>query len=463
MSSEVLFEPFPKQIEFLSDVFSNKYDVIMYGGAIRGGKSYAGIGALLLLCKKFPYSRWAIVRNTLPTLKRTTIPSFNKICPKSFIKSYSQDTQVVTFQNGSQIMFFAENYDDDKDLNRWKGLEVNGFLFEEVNELQLQSFYKGVERSGSHIISNGKQPKNLILCTCNPANNWVKELFYDRWKNGTLPERWKYISAKITDNPFIPADYLESLKSMPRYEYEIFVNGNWDIEQRSGAEAYKEFNIDKHVGKCEYDPALPLHLSFDENVNPYFPCGVFQIVGKKIMLIDEILGKNPNNTVAWICREITRKYQGHQSGMFIYGDATSQKDDVKQEKGYDLFRLIMDQLAIFRPSRRVSKSNPSVVMRLNFFNTVLYSNFGGIEFLISDKCKASINDFQNTKEDSDGKKSKKAITDPVSKVSYQQFGHITDLSDYLLCYACASEYMDYQKGGTAFTITTGKNYSKNSY
>ena len=41
-----------------------------------------------------------------------------------------------THHNGSIIMFKGENYDNDKDLDWLKGLEVNGFLFEEINECQ---------------------------------------------------------------------------------------------------------------------------------------------------------------------------------------------------------------------------------------------------------------------------------------------------------------------------------------
>ena len=201
-NKQILFESFPKQEEFLEAIFSNNYNFIMYGGAIRGGKTFAGLGALLLLCKMYPKSKWCVVRSTLQTLKLNTIPSFTKICPTSFVKKYNQDTQTVTLKNDSQIIFLGENYADDKELNRFKGLEVNGFLLEEVNELQQKTFYKCIERAGSQIID--KQPKPLILATCNPANNWVKELIYNSWKNNTLPTNWLYIPSKITDNPFIP-------------------------------------------------------------------------------------------------------------------------------------------------------------------------------------------------------------------------------------------------------------------
>lgn len=453
---QVLFESFPKQDEFLGAVFSKKYNFIMYGGAIRGGKTFAGLGALLLLCKKYPKSKWAVVRNTLQTLKLNTIPSFNKICPTSFVKSYNQDIQTVTFTNNSQIIFLGENYSDDKDLNRFKGLEVNGFLLEEINELQQKTFYKCIERAGSHIIES--QPPPLILATCNPSNNWVKDLVYNPWKADNLPKNWLYIPSKITDNPYIPESYLESLKTMPTYEYEVFVNGNWDLQERTGAEFYKYFSLDKHVGDCTYNPALPLHISFDENVNPYLPAGIFQIQGKRIMMIDEVLGINPKNTIRDVCREITMRYNNHTSGMFIYGDATSQKEDVKQEKGYNFFRIVVNELAKFNPVLRVSKSNPSVVMRGQFFNTVLYNNYEGISFMIDRNCKTAISDFTNTKEASDGTKDKAKLKDPKSGVSYQQYGHLSDLTDYLICESFRTEYQIYQRGDvTNYIRPMGRN------
>lgn len=455
-NKQILFESFPKQEEFLEAVFSNKYNLILYGGAIRGGKTFAGIGALLLLSKMYPKSKWVIVRNTLQTLKLNTIPSFRKICPASFIKSYNQDTQVVTFTNDSQIIFLGENYADDKELNRFKGLECNGFLFEEINECQQKTLYKAFERAGSQILD--KMPKPLILATCNPSNNWVKELIYDKWKLNTLPSSWHYIPSKITDNPFIPEDYKESLKSMPPYEYEVFVNGNWDLQERTGAEFYKYFSLDKHVIPCHYEPTLPLHISWDENVNPYLPCGIFQLQGKEVRMIDCILGRNPKNTIKDVCNEFKFRYSGHKSGLFIYGDATSQKEDVKQEKGYNFFSVIMKELAQFNPQKRVSQANPSVVMRGQFMNAILYNKFNGISFKIAPHLKEAINDFTNTKEAADGKKAKINVKDGKTSVSYQEYGHISDLTDYLFCRAFATDYTAFQSGGiTSFRGSFGTN------
>ena len=407
-----------------------------------------------------------MLRESLPTIRSTLLKTFvQNFLEKGLsrhVKDFNQQSLTLTWDNGSQIMFMAESYDTDKELNRFRGLEINGAFIDEVNEVQEVTFNKVIERSGSWFHSPGCPTK--ILLSCNPTNNWVKQRFYDPWKEGTLQEGIAYIQAKITDNPFVPEDYIKNqLQMLTRYEYEVFVNGNWDIQIQTGGEFYKNFNLDRHVSTNAYNPLLPLHISWDDNVNPYLPVGIFQIEGKKIMMIDEIAGKNPNNTVKAVCNEIIRKYNNHTAGMFVYGDATADKEDTKLEKGHNFYRLVIDHLAQFNPSLRVTKSNPSVVQRGRWINTVLENELGGIKVLIDEKCKNAINDFVLLKEAADGTKSKDMETDAKTKVRYQKVGHFTDLFDYIMCSAFSKEFSEYQSGGKIFTPIYGKNESKNSY
>ena len=355
----------------------------------------------------------------------------------------------------------AESYDTDKELNRFRGLEINGAFVDEINEIQEETFNKIIERSGSWFHSRGCPSK--ILASCNPTQSWVKEKFYERYKTNTLPTGMAYVPAKIFDNPYIPKEYFESLKMLPRYQYEVFVEGNWDVSLKTGGEFYKCFELDSHVGKTIYNPELPLHISWDDNVNPYLPCGVFQIQGKEVRMIDEIAGENPNNTIKAVCNEFKRKYPAHTAGLFVYGDATAQKEDTKLEKGYNFFRLVQDNLVQYKPSMRISKSNPSVAMRGMWINTVLEKGIGGIKIIIGDNCKKTINDFINTKEAADGTKNKEMETN-ANKVRFQKVGHFTDLFDYLLCTAFANDFVNYQRGDIQNSFTFGKNkHSKNSY
>lgn len=395
------------------------------------------------------------------TLLKTFYENFLNKGFGQYVRKFDQTDLVLTWNNGSQILFMGENYDKDKELNRFRGLEINGAFMDEISEMQELTLDKVIERAGSWFHSPGCPSK--ILASCNPANNWVKERFYKKWKDGTLPPGVAYIQAKITDNPHIPPAYIESLKMLPKYQYMAFVEGDWDVSVKVGGEFYKCFELDHHVGPCKYNPELPLHISWDDNVNPYLPCGVFQLQGKAVRMIDEIAGVSPNNTVRMVCNEIIRKYQGHAAGMFIYGDATAQKEDTKMEKGYNFFRLIQDALSQFRPVMRVAKSNPSVMMRGMWINTILEKQIGGITFMVDDGCKKTINDFVLLKEAADGTKLKEMETDPKTKVRFQKVGHFTDLTDYLLCTAFANEFSQYQSGGSTKMPNFGRTTSKNSW
>jgi len=457
------FLPTKKQKEAHKALQQNR--VVLYGGAIRGAKSYWGCMEIISFCFQYPNSRWLMLRETLPVIKNTLLKTFTENFLNNgwsqYVKDFNQQTLILTWVNGSQIIFMAEGYDTDKELNRFRGLEINGAFIDEVNEIQEVTFDKVIERSGSWFHSPGCPTK--ILMSCNPSANWVKTRFYDRYVNNTLPEGFAYIQAKITDNPHIPKDYLESLKMLPMYQYEVFVNGNWDIQLKTGGEFYKCFELDKHIKSCNYNPALPIHISWDDNVNPYLPMAIFQISGKTAYCIDEITGVTPNNTVKQVCNEFKRRYPSHQSGLFLYGDATANKEDTKMEKGYNFYRMIMDELRDYRPSNRVLTHNPSVVMRGNFINTVLEKNFRGLTVQISPTCKKTIEDLTNVKEASDGTKNKDSVTDPATKVRYQKYGHLSDCLDYFMVSAFANEYSDYQRGGVITLPTYGRNVSKNSY
>jgi phage terminase large subunit len=73
-----------------------------------------------------------------------------------------------------------------------------------------------------------------------------------------------------------------------------------------------------------------------------------------------------------------------------------------------------------------------------------------------------ITDYEKTKENKNGEIDKTTVRDPVTKVSYQPYGHFVDLTRYFLCYVYADEYLAYQRGSETVKITTGKVVSKHA-
>lgn len=228
--------------------------------------------------------------------------------------------------------------------------------------------------------------------------------------------------------------------------YNIYALGHWG-KLRTGGEFLKQFKTEKHVGNYPYDENLSLHVTFDENVLPYLTCNVFQLFsGGRFRQIDEIMLKDPLNTLKNTCEEFMKRYGNNRQGLFVYGDATSKKQDTKLQKGQNFYLLIKGYFSKLKPIFRVPKSNPSVVMSRNFTNDLLAGEIEGVSLGIDSKCRNSINDYQYCTEDEDGKVNKKLIKDKVTGQSWQEYGHATDCLRYILTSMFLEKYKKFMKG-----------------
>lgn len=243
-----------------------------------GGKTYLSMALLILLAKIYPGSRWAVIRRTLPNIKKTVLPTFKKVCPPAFLNGgvRSENTSpLAIFKNGSQIEFYAENIQSDKDLDWMKGLEVNGILLEQLEELSHKCFELSFIRAGRWRID--PMPKPIILATINPTIAWAKQKIYEPFQNGTLNEEWFYLPAKISDNPILFHDknYMKGFENLDALTRKRYIDGDWDAFGVDMPFAYA-FKEEKHVKETSFNPKLPLTLSFDFGVDP-MPCVAMQV------------------------------------------------------------------------------------------------------------------------------------------------------------------------------------------
>ena len=382
--------------------------------------------------------------------------------------------------NGSEVVLKGIDSEE-----KAKGVESYKYLFlDELNHFE-QGEYEQFQLSLRGI--EGQK----IFAAWNPVdeNSWVKTELVD--KHEWVDTEWKLpcehsfvkksangkiilIKTTYEDNYWIAghptgeygyrdenliAEY-NAMKNTNYNKYRVNVLGEWG-KVTYGGEFLKSWRSEQHTGSYPYQQDLAIYLSFDENVNPYFPVGFFQVGedGLSPRLIHSIAAENPNNTVKWICREISRKLKewGHRGKLYVGGDATSKKEDVKIEKGHDLFRLIINELWEFNPERRLSTSNPSVIISGQFFNSLLDGNINGITFGADNSNRKAIQDYENAKEDKNGHIDKKTVTNPITKVSYQPFGHFVDLTRYFLVNTYSAEYAKFQSGGLYSTQSIGKN------
>lgn len=445
---EILFDPFPKQQEFIDAVFSGNFSFVLFGGAIRGGKTFSLLAIFIILSRFYPGSRWFIVRKNLPAIKTNLYPVWDKIKPSNFIKSHNHSSPpTITFKNGSQIIFFPESFSEDKDLNRWKGLEANGFGFEEINECQQVTLFKAFERAGSYIIKGLKtQPKPIVVATCNPTMGWVKDLVYTPYKTGTLRPEWLYIQSRIYDNtPLLQQqpEYLPNLKkNLNHYEYEVFVEGNWDVQLKTGGEFLRNFEMGKHLKTVEYSPETTVHISVDSNVYPYIAITCHQLIrvdgGWIARQIHEIPCEDPDNTASQAGKAVVRwlKAIGYNDKVFMYGDRSTKSRNNIDDNKRSFFQIFNENIVAggYQTVDRILSYAPSVSSIGDFVNAILAGEIKGIGIEISESCKKSINDYIESKTDKDGGILKVRVNHPtIANLSFEKNGHLTDtFKDFLV-------------------------------
>lgn len=329
---------------------------------------------------------------------------------------------------------FADFKQAKKRLRGMTGQQIIG-IFNPVSEM---SFIK-TEIFDNEIFENlpskiqekriNKSGDTIVLRTCYLDNIWIVG---DGFGGGFID---KHVIADFERDKINDINY-----------YNIYALGHWG-KLRTGGEFLKQFKTEKHVGNYPYDENLSIHVTFDENVLPYLTCNVFQLFpGGALRQIDEIMLKDPLNTLKDTCEEFMNRYGNNRQGLFVYGDATSKKQDTKLQKGQNFYLLIKGYFSKLKPIFRVPKSNPSVVMSRNFTNDLLAGEIEGVSLGIDSKCRNSINDYQYCTEDEDGKVNKKVIRDKISGLSWQERGHCCDAIRYLICSMFLEKYKKFLRG-----------------
>lgn len=328
----------PKQFEYFCEVvktcnkLSNKKK-FAYGGAIRGGKTFVTLWILVYLCNRYKGSRWAVIRNTFPSLQKTTIESLKKIINYSPDWKWNQDKGNFFVQNkyGSRIYFMAENLAQDPDLNAFLGLEVNGIFFEQLEELSHKLWDIGLSRLGSWYIEN--MPPAFAFTTFNPAQTWIKEEIYERWQANTLPADFHFQIAFPQDNAFVTDDQWQNWTTSMTDRYrKQFIEGDWTNFDDKNPRWLYSFDEQRHVAKetLQLLPQYPVNLSFDFNIDPMtclaeqhspgFGAHSFIRYFKEFII--------PNCTVNEICQQIRSFFP--YNVITVTGDATG----INRNAGY---------------------------------------------------------------------------------------------------------------------------------
>ncbi len=222
------------QQEAIEYLFDKKTTEVLFGGAAGGGKSWVGCSWLILMCLKYPKTRYLMGRSKLDSLKKTTLNTFFEVCEEWGIKAekhyhFNGSSNVITFYNKSEIMLkdlFL--YPSDRNFDNLGSLELTGAFIDECNQ---------ITEKAKNIVSSRMRYKldqyNIIpklLMTCNPAKNWVYTQYYRPSKEGKQKPHRKFIQSLVDDNQYISKYYKTQLQTLDELSKQRLLYGNWEYD-----------------------------------------------------------------------------------------------------------------------------------------------------------------------------------------------------------------------------------------
>ena len=391
-----------KQKEYLLTAMNaldgrNDFRHLFYGGAIRGGKSFASLAILAYAAKQFPNSRWHVFRRDMPALLTTTIPSMEKVLAGDNEWRWSRHLANYYVENtisGGRIYFKGEGLAHDPELTDLLGLETNGILFEQIEELSEKLWQMGTSRVGSWYIP--VMPKPITLATFNPTQTWIKERIYEPHMAGTLSAPYYYMNALPSDNAYVTSEQWDAWSRLDeRYRLQ-YIEGDWtDFGAGDGLWAFA-FETERHVAteEIEADPTQMLYLSFDFNRNPIC-CSVIQYIDSQIRVIETI--KLRHSDIYALCTHILTYYPGYM--YMVTGDSSGRNSTALVQNSLTYYTVIKSQLQLSDRQLRVPMANPLLADNQVLINTLLSQYDVRIN---AQKAKALIYDLRNVKMNPEG-------------------------------------------------------------
>lgn len=241
------YDPQPKQLKF----HSTPARLVLYGGAVGGGKSHAIRWDAIAWCLQVPGIQVYIFRRTLGELYDNHIKQIQVEIPQGpeGLGTYNDTHKRFDFKGGSSINFcYCEH---EKDVLRYQGGEIHVLLLDEASqftEYQI-SYLIGRNRLGRFRQRVPEQFRHLLPRAAfgsnpgGPGHNFLKEVFIDPAPPGELfyspkfrdpkkpddPGRLTtFIPARMDDNIYLDGDYSASLAGLPPELQKALKDGDWD-------------------------------------------------------------------------------------------------------------------------------------------------------------------------------------------------------------------------------------------
>lgn len=433
----------------LIDLWENQNRINLLYGSYGSGKSVFIVDVLLNRCLSDKFFRCYYGRKILDTVRGTVFKTLTDRIKELRLEQFftfsdkPNGTMVIACRsNGNEFIPFGAN--DSQSLKSIK--DPTHFFCEELDQFTFEDF---------GVIYSRLRTKKAITQFYGAFNtervyksHWIRKILFD----GEYKELAHKRKVNFTDNLFIDRTEYEQQLRLSAGGNSAFFNaiarGEWGMA-RTGNEFWKQFAEDRHVKPAPYQPGRTIHVSLDENVNPYVTETIWQINAdtKEIRQVHELLCSAPDNNAPKAAKRLAAWLRSieYKDVVFLYGDPSASRRSTVDENSssfYDKFASVLKAEG-FSTVSRVQRSAPQVALSAAFINEIYENNLGGWQIVINDRCFSSIEDYLLVKEDAEGRMLKLKEKDKESGITYEPAGHISDTKRYFITTVLASEFRQY--------------------
>jgi hypothetical protein len=274
-------------------------------GPLGSGKSTACVIEILRRAKQQTpapdgtrRTRWAIIRNSYPELRTTTLKTWTEWCPAAFGKLTMDSPITHLIKTGDleiEVLFLA--LDREEDVRKLLSLELTGAWVNEAREVPkaiIDALTGRVGRYPSRL--QGGATWSGILLDTNPPDS---ESWFYKMSEEETPKGWEFFKQPPGDGPDaentsnLPKDYYERIKSGKDEDWiAVYVRGAFGFITE-GRAVYPMFRDRAHVAKEALAPVLDFSLLIGAD----FGLTPAAIIGQKLpdgrwLILDEFLTEN---------------------------------------------------------------------------------------------------------------------------------------------------------------------------
>lgn len=368
------------------DAFNYGPAPLILSGGFNSAKTVTLILKMLSISDRFPGYRWLIARKVWDELRKTTLASFFKFCPRQAWEPHGRrsDTEKILELNNGSTFIYAHL--DDPDIETLlRGLELNGVLFDQMEEIEESHARTVMTRLGRwdkvtvpqveiemftaatgkpwpfiHEVTGRTMPPSYFLATCNPDHelHWIYEMFHPEserhYERQIVVEKeprllasgafapvgskvsyhdlgYRMIEVSTYDNKFATRQNLQEMESQDETWKRRFLHGKWGIPEgqihqvRDASLLQPSAAVINHVmHKCT------LHRSFDHGDSAPASCGWWGVDEEGNVIRYREYYK-PDTLISEHRRAITKlsegeRYQFNLADPSIFYDTVQNKD-----------------------------------------------------------------------------------------------------------------------------------------